>query len=65
MEDRRRGHKYSDAGSGRDIYHRMMDIDGEIGTTGMDTSKASVGGVTGGCGGTSGVRTEDDSQSDK
>ena len=41
-----------------------MDVDHESGTTGMDTLKASVGGVTGGCGGTSGVRTKDDSQSD-
>ena len=64
MEDRRRGHKYSDDGSGRDVDHRMMDVDGESGTAGMDTSEASVGGVTSGCGGTSGVRTEDDSQSD-
>ena len=41
-----------------------MDVDRESSTTGMDTSKASVGGVTGGCGCTSGVRTKDDSQSD-
>ena len=58
MEERRRGHKYSDDGSGRDVDHQMMDVDGESGTTGIDTSKASLRGVT------SGVRTEDDLQLD-